>query len=385
MPGQHSAPHINNVPRTIFIGAELTTRGRGVVRLVYGAVVYLMGGWFIGGCLDFVLQGIIFCQLSNYMRWYPDDKWHMKSLVAGLALLTTLKTIQAFVIVWFQNILFFTDVEGALNLNYAWWEYGNLPMLATVGLYVQAYYVYRLYVLSAGKIYVTVPICALLLAAYVCAIAGLGTRDKAPNAIKWFKAHLALIFAGDFLITALSGFFLLKTRQKSLLQRLISSLMRLAIQAAAPAALTTLVMEIASELGPPDLSPAPVAAINLALLMLYRRSVYIALSFSLLMRLAPDLRSSMMYTLNSRNSIRMTASSGVNSSGGQPSRSRKPVTDNHELGILSGIHVHTAIETNHDPRSITFHNDSKGVTTIRDDESGSIGVASDHKMGKHIV
>ncbi|KAJ7929531.1 hypothetical protein B0H13DRAFT_2539611 [Mycena leptocephala] len=264
------------------------------------------------------------------------------------------------------KILFFTDVEGALNLNYAWWEYSNLPMLATVGLYVQAYYVYRLYVLSAGKIYVTMPICALLLAAYVCAIqAGLGTRDKAPNAIKWFKAHLALIFAGDSLITALSGFFLLKTRQKGLLhsRRLISSLIRLAIQAAAPAALTTLVMEIASELGPPDLSPAPVAAINLALLM----------------SLPKIYATSMMYTLNSRNSIRMNASSGVNSSGGQPSRSRKPVTDNHELGILSGIHVHTAVETNHDPRSITFHNDSKA------DESGSIGVASDHKMGDHIV
>ncbi|KAJ7929526.1 hypothetical protein B0H13DRAFT_1859523 [Mycena leptocephala] len=119
---------------------------------VYGTVVLLVRSipldppWLSltysvpGGCLDFVLQGIIFCQV-----------------------LSTL-------FVWFQNILFFTDVEGALNLNYAWWQYGNLPMLATVGLYVQAYYVYWRYVLSAAKIYVMVPICALLLAAYVCAM-----------------------------------------------------------------------------------------------------------------------------------------------------------------------------------------------------------------------
>ncbi|KAJ6517291.1 hypothetical protein C8R47DRAFT_1205526 [Mycena vitilis] len=90
--------------------------------------------------------GVLCCQFVNYFTWYRDDKRGLKAAVAGLCLLTILKTIQVFVIIWTHAVVHFDDLQGAIQLNFStWWEAGNPLMVAVIGFYVQSYFCYRLY------------------------------------------------------------------------------------------------------------------------------------------------------------------------------------------------------------------------------------------------
>lgn len=45
--------------------------------------------------MEIFLMGVLCCQFSHYLGWYKDDKTFLKFAVAGLALLTLLKSIQS--------------------------------------------------------------------------------------------------------------------------------------------------------------------------------------------------------------------------------------------------------------------------------------------------
>ncbi|KAJ7893358.1 hypothetical protein B0H14DRAFT_3427440 [Mycena olivaceomarginata] len=121
----------------------------------------------IGCCLDLVLQGALLIQFIQYYVLYPRDKIYLKTAVAGLCLLTILKSAQSFAIIWNHAIIFFGNFQGAIQLNFTtWWETGNPLMVAVIGSYVQAYFCYRLYAIS-GSIYVVAPLAAIFLFALV--------------------------------------------------------------------------------------------------------------------------------------------------------------------------------------------------------------------------
>ncbi|KAF8062388.1 hypothetical protein FPV67DRAFT_268673 [Lyophyllum atratum] len=144
--------------------------------------VFILGPWLIGCFLDVLLQGVLFCQFSHYFEQYSDsDKLVTRLAVAGLLLLTTLKSIHSFASSWVLFIIHFKDLNGAILLNYtAWWLTSSGIMVATIGIYVQAFFCYRLWIISGQKAWVIVPIVAVLLFAYIsiCLAVSVSHRPK---------------------------------------------------------------------------------------------------------------------------------------------------------------------------------------------------------------
>ncbi|KAJ7057096.1 hypothetical protein C8F01DRAFT_1153405 [Mycena amicta] len=301
--------------------------------------IHLLGPWLIGSSLDFFLTGIICCQILNYFTWYNEDKMVLRVYVGGLAIASVLKSAQSFAIIWIQSILHINDLNGAILLNYTSpWFAGNPMMVATFDLYVQSYFCYRLYVVSK-KWPVVAPIVVIFLFAFFAMVLATYyiTRgaDASKSIAEWFAAHLSSVFAADMLLTLSTAFFLLRSKRNVLPQTvgLISALVRLTFQTAAPAAICAMFNLVFSQIYP-GTENLTSTAFNMALPKLYAVS--------------------MMWTLNARRTIRAAHSSrgGLSSSneisGGRHTTARRTRREDVELGNfggVSGIQVHTAQET----------------------------------------
>ncbi|PFH51198.1 hypothetical protein AMATHDRAFT_3327 [Amanita thiersii Skay4041] len=301
--------------------------------------VYLLGPWLIGSFIDVLFQGVLFCQFAHYLSLYRDDKLTVRLSVLGLAILTTLKSVQSIALIWVQNILYFKDLQGAILLNYTtWWQSGNPLMVACIGLYVQIFFLHRLYGVSAKKKWVVTPIAIVLAFAFVsiCLATYFITfgESAGPKIAAWFAAHFSSVCAGDLAMCFSIAFFLIRSKRDVLPQTvgIITSLIRLTFSTMAPAALCAMMNLIFSQVysGSDRLVST---AFNMVLPKLY--------AFS------------MMWTLNARRSMRTGGSrvySGENSSA--PRRPR----DNVELNTYNGVQVHTHTETSIDVRKM-FHGD----------------------------
>ncbi|KAH8824138.1 hypothetical protein DL96DRAFT_1713485 [Flagelloscypha sp. PMI_526] len=287
--------------------------------------VYVLGPWVIGAFADCLLQGILLAQFASYFRWYKDDPWGVKAMVIGLVVLTCLKTIQSCAIVWIQNILFFNDQTGAINLSYTtWWQSGNPLIVAFMGLYVQAYFLHRLRVISKSWI-VVVPIALIMLFAFLAMVMGTIAISRVGDDIAmWFAAHLSSVFAGDLLMTLAMIYYLLKTKRTVLPQTvgLITALIRLTLSSAAPAAIC--------------------AMINLALSQAYKGTNNL-MSTAFNQALPKLYAVSMMYILNSRRSLRAGSgrSDGMSGSTSNHQMSRRTAARTDPERGLGGITVHT--------------------------------------------
>ncbi|KAJ7185823.1 hypothetical protein C8R46DRAFT_1288965 [Mycena filopes] len=325
---------------------------------------FLLGPWLIGSCADLLLQGVLCSQFVNYFSYYDDDKPHLRWAVAGLALLTILKSIQAFTIIWIQFIPFFGDLQGAILLNYTtWWQSGNPLMVAIIGLYVQSYFCFRLYVISRSN-FVVVPIASIFGFAFLSIVLATYyiSTEEGPKIAMWFAAHLSSTFAGDIILSSTTAYFLLKSKQDVLPQTvgLISALVRLTFQTAAPAALCAMFNLIFSQVYTGDVAIVS-TAFNMALPKLYAVS--------------------MMWTLNARRTIRATHSSrdGLTHSsneisGGRSRGATRRANGDMELG---GIQVRTETET-HIMRDM-FDKSQTG-TALHFDTKRSVGGDEDLNM-----
>nr|GAT45987.1 predicted protein [Mycena chlorophos] len=310
--------------------------------------VNLLGPWLIGGCLDLFLQGVLCTQMLNYFTWYKEDKLVIRLYVTGLAIASVLKSAQSFAVIWIQSILFINNLPGAILLNYTSpWFAGNPMMVATFDLYCQSYFLYRLYVISK-RLPIVLPLATLFIFAYASMILAtyyitLGAAVSSSIAL-WFACHLSSVFAADVLLSCSTAFFLIRSKQNVLPQTvgLISALVRLTFQTAAPAAICAMFNLVFSQVyvGTENLTST---AFNMALPKLYAVS--------------------MMWTLNARRTIRASHSSrqGISSSnevsaGRGNSRRGGTHRNDVELGNfssqLSGIQVHTVQETSIDVRDM---------------------------------
>jgi len=252
--------------------------------------VFILGPWLIGCLVDVLLQGVLFGQFSRYYTTYTDDKLGPRLLVLGLFIITTLKSIHSFAATWTIYILHFKDLNGAIMLMYTeWWLTGSGLMVASIGLYVQAFFCHRLWVISKKNYLFVVPIVVVLIFAYVASCVAtyyITLGYKANHEIAtWFAAHLSSVFAGDFLITTSIAYFLLKSRREVLPQTvgLINALVRLTFLTSAPAAMCAMLNLVFSQIYTGD-NKLISAAFNQGLAKLY--------AFS------------MMWTLNARRSLR---------------------------------------------------------------------------------
>ncbi|KAJ7909910.1 hypothetical protein B0H13DRAFT_2013390 [Mycena leptocephala] len=202
------------------------------------AVYFQLGPWLIGVCVDLLLQGIVLTQVANYFGCYREDK-RVRMIVAILGLLTLVKSAQGFAIIWIQLMVHYDDLEGAilLNLN-GWWEHSHPLMVAGIGLYVQCFFCFRLWLISKSWLVVSPSVAIFLSAVSSITVAMYLISDA--NVIgfdQWFTAYLSAVFAGNLILSSTTAYFLLKVKTNCHPQRvgLLSAVVRLTFQTAAPA------------------------------------------------------------------------------------------------------------------------------------------------------
>ncbi|KAJ7113223.1 hypothetical protein C8R44DRAFT_882229 [Mycena epipterygia] len=180
--------------------------------------VYLRAGVRLEDCTE---------QIVNYYTWYSDDKRRLRIIVVILALLTTLKSAQAFssffMATWTVHFYSITRPGGSFTSL-------TFVQVALIGLYVQSYFC-----LSPWSYPAT---------------------------------------TGDIILSLATAYFLLKSKENVLPATvgMINALIRLTFQTAAPAALCAMFNPIFSQInmGSPGLVSA---TFNMALPKLYAMSM----------------------------------------------------------------------------------------------------------------
>ncbi|KAJ7838952.1 hypothetical protein B0H13DRAFT_2367098 [Mycena leptocephala] len=157
---------------------------------------------------DLFLQGVLCPQFAHYTNVNKHDSGRMKLFVAGLALLTTLKSIQVLAIMYIQTVTLSQNLAAITHLWHAQWIMNSALPEAVIVFFVQVFFCHRLW-------------------AYFFSNVSLSTL--------WYAIHLGAAMCGDLLQTGSIVFYLLR-HSKTLLRRgptafMLSSLLRVTIQA----------------------------------------------------------------------------------------------------------------------------------------------------------
>ncbi|KAJ7887403.1 hypothetical protein B0H13DRAFT_2666478 [Mycena leptocephala] len=260
------------------------------------AVSTLFGVLDFALCADLLLQGVLCAQFAHYTDMNQRDSVRMKLFVAGLALLTTLKTVQVLAITWIQNAALFENLEAVHNLlNIKWLTQTNLILEACMAFYVQFFFCHRLWTLS-HNVYIVVVTISLFIFALAAASVATYFFTSASITGLLLAVHLGLAMGGDLLQTGSIMFYLLR-HSKAVLRRgpmasMLSSLLLLTIQARTFCALVNFVATIRS-----IRSPTTTSGLSTPLVI----SVFANVMLSKFYAMAA------MWTLNSRNEIRSAA------------------------------------------------------------------------------
>ncbi|KAJ7824976.1 hypothetical protein B0H14DRAFT_3468882 [Mycena olivaceomarginata] len=283
-----------------------------------------LGPWLIGLSIELVLQGVLSTQASvalafvKYFETYRhSDPLGLKVYVGGLALLTWAISIFTFAIVWYLFAVHFGEFLGGEAGSTANWLGGSSTVVrAAAGLYVQAYFCERLFLLSK-KWYIVAPMGLIFVTAFASNVTAVSYYiskgiERIDLAEQWFNIQFPLTMAGDVLLTTTTAYFLIKCKKDVLPQSvgIINALIRLTFQTAAPATIVAFGNFVFS-VRFPDMYPggrsSAAMAWNMVLPKLY--------AFS------------MMWTLNARH--RTSAFTATNPS-------QHTVVGDAELGIAEG-------------------------------------------------
>ncbi|KAJ6554866.1 hypothetical protein B0H19DRAFT_1377543 [Mycena capillaripes] len=213
--------------------------------------INVLGGWDLAICAVLFFQGVLCSQLVHYTRVNKHDSVWLKLFVAGLALLTTLKTIQALAMLWIQNVTMSGDLDTAAALWEKNWLF-HLSLMSSAGIafYVQTFFCYRLWAICRNVYLVVSTLALFILALTSAAVAVFFAFTDMHKSIYWIDAHLGAGMSGDFLLTGGIVFCLLRHSKVVLPRRqtarMLDSLLRLTIQSAAPASACALINFIAT-------------------------------------------------------------------------------------------------------------------------------------------
>ncbi|KAJ7237128.1 hypothetical protein C8J57DRAFT_1568889 [Mycena rebaudengoi] len=206
-------------------------------------ITFIFGGWDLGIHADLILQGLLFTQFTRYWTQYPSDYLRNKLFVLGLCIATTAKSAHAMTLVWIQNVEYFGDVEkaGGIFTNPSLGGM-NILLMTFITLYVQSFFLHRLWMLSK-KIYYVSCLAVLFVFSGISAIAEIsysyeGTlADPGKPGLPfitnshsiWIPIQTMTVVAGDkqsrYALPEMAG--------------IVHRLIRLTFQSAAPAALCT--------------------------------------------------------------------------------------------------------------------------------------------------
>ncbi|KAJ6541495.1 hypothetical protein B0H19DRAFT_1268487 [Mycena capillaripes] len=191
-----------------------------------------LGGWDFSISVVLFLQGVLCGQFAYYTNVNKRDSVGLKLFVTGLALLTTLKTIQVLAVIWIENVALFHNPEAASSL----WETYWVPKLSPVFESVAAKISRNAYIIVVCMTSFTFALVSGGVGAFF-----IFTDISSPKSSAWGSPHLGAVLCGDLLLTASTVFYLLR-HSKTVLPRgptapILDSLRR----SAAPPALCALI------------------------------------------------------------------------------------------------------------------------------------------------
>ncbi|KAG9054784.1 hypothetical protein FS842_004170 [Serendipita sp. 407] len=256
-----------------------------VIWYVEGAALQI-GPWFIGTCVELFLQGILMMQTADFFS-YKDPRGQSKRfvwLVLVLNVLCLIKTAQNIKIVWATMIANYANPDVSLMLiGVDWSHYSAGLSTAIIAVYVQAFFIYRYYLLTE-RWYICVFMSLCTTVSLVAAVLVTYYMPKILHAKirMWSLVHFVSAIVVDTLITSCTAWHL--QRRKSVVQsttELIDRLTRLVWQTALPPTICVIINAVVLESRPIELTHM---TFNIILPKLYAISL--------------------LYTLNSRNDIR---------------------------------------------------------------------------------
>ncbi|KAH9921039.1 uncharacterized protein B0H18DRAFT_1121607 [Fomitopsis serialis] len=172
-----------------------------------------LGSLVIGSLAATALSGIVMMQGILYFRMFGKDHLGMKLIVSSIILLDLLHTAMLWTADWMYLVAGFGDMNIT---NHVFWSAGvSIALTAMTTVIVHFFFTYRLFRLSKGNYFITVPmaIIALLRVGSAFTTAGelkfLGVLHTLPLAV---TLGLVLSTALDIMITSGLCIFLRKSR-----------------------------------------------------------------------------------------------------------------------------------------------------------------------------
>ncbi|KAJ7058937.1 hypothetical protein C8F01DRAFT_1147585 [Mycena amicta] len=199
---------------------------------------YTLGPSLIGTCIALLLQGVVSTQLVTYFTTWNRDPLFVRAYVGVLAVLTTLGAILDFLVLWRKHIMHFGTINLPDNTE------GDVVaiLVAVVVIYVQGYYLHRLFLLSNRNFFIVVIIGCILVVGFLMNIVAnsyslQGGFAVAKQVNLYYDIHFPLVLTGDVLLTLCTTAYLLHFRKNVLPQNtgILTTLIRVTFQTAAPA------------------------------------------------------------------------------------------------------------------------------------------------------
>ncbi|KAJ7762861.1 hypothetical protein B0H14DRAFT_2972635 [Mycena olivaceomarginata] len=264
----------------------------------------VLGGLDLAISAAVFLQGVLCAQFAHYTNVNTRDGLWLKLFVTGLALLTTLKTVQVLGVMWMQNVTLFEDSGAVFRLWATHWVPKLSPILeALIAVYVQGFFCRRLRTIS-GNVYIVI-LCmiafAFALVSGIVAVFFTFTKMSSPQYSTWMSIHLGAALCADLLLTG--KYCVLLAGRSSLCAR-FCPLTPISSDIRKPNILLTM--------GPKSAAPAALCAfINFVAVVLLNGRTAIPVSATMgggSNTVLPQLYAwSAMWTLNSREDINLAA------------------------------------------------------------------------------
>ncbi|KAG8951813.1 hypothetical protein FRC04_005505 [Tulasnella sp. 424] len=188
--------------------------------LQYAAAIYstnpngVLGPWAVGALMDAFFMGLLWTQVVNYYRWFPNDSKWIKSLVAVVTLISCVKFFQSCYTTWDKFIIGFGDWVHVVDVG---WEIYMIPVFGqALSFCAQLFFAWRCFTLMGRNWYILTSLLISITASFAMAIV-VGYRyatDPFNNsAIQRFSApQLALNIINDLLISAIVTIRLTQSR-----------------------------------------------------------------------------------------------------------------------------------------------------------------------------
>ncbi|KAJ7063935.1 hypothetical protein C8F01DRAFT_1129909 [Mycena amicta] len=213
---------------------------------------YVCGPMFIGTCIELLLEGVVLSQFVRYFTTSNRDPVPLRAYVGVLALLSTVGSILVFVLLWqrlfihFGTVYYFSESDGHLVTTVS-------LLIAFVVMYVQGFYLHRLFHLSKRNWFLVLPIGCILFIAFLMVFLAdmyglIGGFAVESRIIMFYSIYFPTVFAGDVILTLSTAGYLLHFRNSVLPQTagVLTTLIRITFQTAAPATCCILVNFIIS-------------------------------------------------------------------------------------------------------------------------------------------